>query len=634
MGLKEDVKYLEERLANIEGKFENLNTDSRRVVQSELKKSWIIPAQSESQFGLFTALVVDTVDPLKQNRVRFFSPLFHNPDTPVDSLPFANPISSMGGFDDCGLSWTPPAGSTLCIVFENGSRNSPFYIGTTWHRYRGPINDGGHIWNYNIDEYYKIHAGHRKGYLLGSNDESQVFPPWNTESYNGIDIDSVEDFEDNEEALKNITYPNIYGFKTPQKHMFKMVDGNYECNHRNKRIEILSSGGNHLIFKDDNLHDVNSIIKGKGGEDCFDEKTECVGENSNPDLNKGGNPYFKNENEQRPFIGPRTPQNNRCDLDQTGIQLLSISGHTLKMDDSVDQPRGIPEWEKSLQPFDFGCNDVYKGKLLIKSSTGHLVELNDEELDTGIRNENNGIRFKTALGNSLELNDHSITEDIAGERRGVKITSTSNHTIELNDKDNEQSAPTRREGGIPVSRSKSAFVRIRSGYGIEILMDDNTSQENTENQSFRIICPQKDNDERGSHLFIMQERESGPGQILLRAGGDIISVSYDNQVLVAGDIENNPSNIITQATRHNINIAENFYIASGDVDAILAKKIILLMAGEDCVGKNGDPGPCPAPVLVMTSKGISISDRVFASASDSAPCVSIFHLTPFHQCGG
>jgi len=42
------------------------------------------------------------------NRVRYFHPKLHDPKSSLFSLPFAKPVSSMGGFDDCGLNWVPP----------------------------------------------------------------------------------------------------------------------------------------------------------------------------------------------------------------------------------------------------------------------------------------------------------------------------------------------------------------------------------------------------------------------------------------------------------------------------------------------------------------------------------------------
>ena len=199
----ETIEDLKAKIRVLENRFSELGYDLTTLVQSEFKKRWKIPSQFETHYGMFTALCVDTIDPWKQNKVRFFNPLFHDPDLTVKALPWAYPISSMGGFDDSGLNWVPPAGSTLCIVFENGARQTPFYIGTTWHRNRG--GEGQENWKFNIDEYFKIHQGNRKGYLVGRNDESQVFPQWNTENYNGFDIDSISDFDDNPEAQRKIT---------------------------------------------------------------------------------------------------------------------------------------------------------------------------------------------------------------------------------------------------------------------------------------------------------------------------------------------------------------------------------------------------------------------------------------------
>ena len=133
-------------------------------------------------------------------------------------------------------------------MFSSGERASPYYLGTTWQGKR----EGFGI---PIPEFDKWYSSHRGGYLLG--DDNQVKPPWNTESYNGHDIDGKKEFKEflsDSEAQKRITYPNIYGFKTPEKHMLKMVDGNVRCQRRHKRIEILSGCGQWMCFKDDNLH--------------------------------------------------------------------------------------------------------------------------------------------------------------------------------------------------------------------------------------------------------------------------------------------------------------------------------------------------------------------------------------------
>jgi hypothetical protein len=104
-----------------------------------------------------------------------------------------------------------------------------------------------------------------------------------------------------------------------------------------------------------------------------------------------------------------------------------------------------------------------------------------------------------------------------------------------------------------------------------------------------------------------------------------------------GDIEDNPSNKITIVSDNTLISTEHFYYNVAEIHAFLADKIILLMAGKDCKPLNwdGDPEncvPCVWPVLCLSPKGVTISDRVFVSASKDASCASIFHLMPFHSC--
>lgn len=667
----EKVETIDARLKVLENRFSELGYDMTGLVQSEYKKRWKIAPQAETFFGMFTALCVDTIDPWKQNRVRYFSPLIHKNDTPVKSLPYAYPVSAAGGFDDCGMNWVPPAGSTLCIVFENGSKETAYYMGTTWHRDRGP--DGEHNWNYNIDEYYKIHEGHRKGYLVGPNDGSQVFPPWNTESYNGFDIDSIADFENDPDAQRKITYPNVYGFKTPQKHMEKWVDGDYKCNHKWKRMERLSSGGQIYLIKDDHLHNSGTWTHPSCGAtgpelDCTDEngdpieKSDCDefapklsnrtilgGHPSTPEgtkygleSNVGSNPYFKNANECRPYQGVGTPQNNKIQLPQSGMQWLTKSGQTLIMDDSVEEPRGASDWESAIKPFDFGCNDKFLGKIKFISALGKEFEMSDVEDDTKLPGDKSFIRLKTQTGIKIEMNDHTVgvkdcpgcPPNMAGAKRGITMQSSSNHTFEMLDEENEQCSPCRRGGGVPSPKAKKAFIRLRSGYGIEILIKDDDSQEKTKKQHLQIFCPQKDNKVRGPHIMRFQEVPEGPGMVFLRVGGNYICSTYDHHYTVVGDKEKNPSNKITIVSKHTLVVTERVYFNVAELHAFLADKIILLMAGKDCKPPPGgtECGPCVFPVLCLSPKGITISDRVFVSASPDAACANIFQLVPFHSC--
>ena len=662
------------------------------------KRRFVTKTQEIVINNMTRALCVETIDPWKMNRVRFFHPLLHDPRATLFSLPYASPVSSMGGFDDCGLNWVPPAGSTLMIMFESGNVDTAFYIGTVWHKDRGP---GGQdiLEIFPSREYQSVYQGHRKGYLVGPNDESQVYAPWNTESYNSGDIYDAKRFTEDPNEQKRTTYPNIYGFKTPEKHMWKAVDGNAKCNRRWKRMEMLSSCGNWMIFKDDHLHyggqwahpscpptpgggpvDICSTHKGKNpyfsdihgtpiekSASCDSNiigghpSTPCDPETAYCKSQSGSNPFFKHQNECRPYRGPGTPQNNNCDLPQTGIQFLSISGHSWVMDDSVEEPRGKPEWERSLESFDFGCNDKFLGRTYWKSATGHSIMMSDIEELSQLRGEKNFIRLKSANGNRIELNDHTIGEpdcpgcppNYAGPERGIHLESTSKHTIKMIDHMNLQCSPCRKEGGVPVAKATKAYIQIRSGYGLELKFSDDFSQEETQSQWIQLTNPQcvdPDTDEkcnskagcgyRGPHFLRFQGRPKGqPGIVFLRAGGHSIRQTYDMDIVMVGDKECNPSDKFTYVSKKHIRFSEDVdFRYSGKLHILFAEKQILLMAGRDCPPKEGKKckAPCLYSVIVARCPvfcpltGIlhwtekSMSERVFASAYH--PCKA--------NCGG
>ncbi|NBT57205.1 hypothetical protein EBT16_00315 [bacterium] len=692
--IPENMQILEQRLAQVEERFSEMGYAVVGLVKSEIKSDWKVPAQQETIYGMHTAICIDTIDPWKQGRVRYFSPLQHMQEAAVKSLPWAYPISNQGGFDDCGCTWVPPAGSKLCLIFEAGNRQWPYYLGTTWDRDR----TGG--WNYPVPEYEKIHRGHRGGYLVGK-DEIQVFPPWNTENYNGYDIDSISEFENDPEARNKITYPNIYGWKTPQKHMIKMVDGNYKCNFRWQRLEIKSSQGNHLIFKDDRVHPSaqwahpdcgcgsGDLSKCNEGDEPIEKVENCPtqaqGDNTpvaptvmmigsgkaNEQVSQSGsaagqcsNPYFKHRSECRPYSGPGNPQNNKVDkttLPQSGIQMTSISGHTFWMDDAVKEPRGKNNWEKGIQPFDYGCDEVFKGKSVWKSAHGHQMMMSDVEPDGTPkgRNAENFIRILTATGNRFEMNDDTKGKSCrAGPRRGIELHSTSNHMIQMVDENNDQCNLNRREGGVPMNKATDAFIRIRTGYGLEMMMADDHSQRNCQTQYIQITAPQKGQDDAegaccGPHFIRMQE-SINCGYIFVRAGGDYICMTEGDHITVVGVGETTPKddfckggclgprNWFTAVSKHSVHWSCNFYFNKSEIAAFLADKIILLMAGKDCPPPPGgtECGPCVGPVAVLLGDPKSkvgrlvASDRVFASASQEAPCISIFNLSPYTKCGG
>lgn len=652
----EDMMKMDDRLKVLEERFAELGFTMQTVAQTEIKRKWKDPAQAQTMHGLHTAVCIETIDPWKQGRVRYFSPHQHDPNMKVKQMPWAYPISSQGGFDDSGCTWVPPAGSKLCLIFEAGNRQWPFYIGTTWDRDRGP--DGNHNWEYNIEEYYKIHEGHRKGYLVGKNDGSQVFPPWNTENYNGLDIDSITQFDNDPTAQQKITYPNIYGWKTPQKHIIKLVDGNYKCNFRWARIEIKSHQGNHFIMKDDHLHPAGQWAHPNccgGSADlslCNDpngnpiEGTNCTSRAS--DL--CANPYYKHESECRPYRGPGTPQNNKVSeksLPQYGMQLLSVSGHTFWMNDKVEQPRNEPRWENGVKPFDFGCTDKYEGNTKWVSATGHSIEMSDFEARTKLRGSDNFIRILSASGNKIELNDHSTDcacaggADRAGETRGITMMSTSRHMIQMIDHNNEQCGPCRSEGGVPTNKATDAFVRVRSGYGLEMMMGDDNHQKETQRQYLQLTAPQYDAC-CGPHIIRMQE-DPNCGQIFVRAGGDYVCITEGDHYTVVGVGETTPPDDfcaggclgprskIVLVSQHTLHYSCKFYFNVAEIHFFLAERFIILAAGKDCKPPDGECGPCIWPVIVLRGNCLAISDRVFASASCQAQCASIFQLQPFVQ---
>jgi len=705
------VDSLNDRINNLENLVNDINAATKQIRDPRIK-------QPITKFGVYSAICISTMDVWKQNRVQWFSPIFDDPTSEVASLPWALPVSNLGGFDDSGSNWVPPAGSTVIIAFEGGSNGAAYYLGTTWCRERGP--GALNFFNVPIDEYNNLYAGRRNGYLCGPNDGSQVFPPWNTESYNGYDLDSIEQLSQDPTIQARATYPNIYGFKTPEKHMMKMVDGDPKCNRKWKRVDIMSCNGNWMIFKDDHLHYCgqwahpscvgnkkdgdtscvvgvpnppvynissatnNQISLNLSGTTASIPASNVISENTTCDSARniiggepetqfresqvGRNPFFKQESECRPYRGPETPQNNKCDLPQTGIQILSISGHTFVMDDSVNQPRGNMEWNKSTQPFDFGCDNIFVGRTYWKSTTGHSIEMNDaERVDGGneqVRGEDNGIKLKSALGNQIFLCDAvdgPSCDGRASAQQGIRMVSTSNHQFVMSDEGNKRDYICRTEGASPLPNANSAYMQLRTGYGLQITLNDSPSQKTTQGQSIDIIAPQK-SVENGSRPHIIQLQEGYPdveesGYIQIRSGGNLFLYATENTLeLIEG-------HKIVYTKTNRLDYTENnfFHIGRGNHIVKVDEKIFLL-AGRDYPpppppndegGTETDPSPpenllkpeldqatnqntaanegecVPGvfPILVLMPNGcIRASDRVYASCSNAASSIGLGNL--------
>ena len=634
--IKNSVKKVfdvDQRLKSVEEQFTEFSYSTLQAVQSMLKKNWITDVHTEAMYGIRIALCVDTKDPLAQGRVRFWLPGHHNRDMTLSQLPWAWPVSTLGGFDDSGALWVPPAGSHLVLLFEHGDKDSAFYIGTTWTRDRGK--SGNHIWGYPIQEYNELHQGHRGGYLVGPDDESQVLPPNNTDNYNIKDLDDTQSFFKNTQVLKDVVPSHQYCVKSPQKGRLRFHDGNYYCHHRWKRTELASSCGHTFLMYDDHMHPAAQYANPLCCNKDKDEHVDChkdrpffplinqqfdpvEGKKNKLDCDEGrknecSNKFQKHKQECRPFTGPGTPQNNTCELRQSGVFLQSISGHTFFMDDEVSEPQGIPNWERSTKPFDFGCEDKFYGKMGFITATGHRFHAGDAEDDTNIRSgdfihpeterfEPNGFLMQTATGHLFEMNDHTLKGGSAGQNRRIRLRSTSNHVFEMVDFTNKQANLTRKEGEATKNDAREAYVRLRTGYGMQILMRDDNSQDSSaaEKQFLEITTPMAGND-RDANILRMQDAPPGnPGLVFLRAGGVMYQHSTDDWLVQVGSDER-PASRYELVTENDSKAVRKMYFRASDVEYHFAEKYIILAAGRDCPPSDiGNPqnDPCLFPVVV------------------------------------
>jgi hypothetical protein len=600
------IKELEKRIAQLEAYLQDSTFDTRKVVRSELVQNHRMEYAASATPSLFSALCVSTLDPQAEGRVQYFTPFFTAPGTPIGGLPWAYPVSPFGGFDDCGVTWVPPAGSKLALLCENGDKNQAYYIGTFYTRTRGkasannsddnqlPTNEDESrhdLWSYVVPEYDKLYEGTRNGYLLGSNEGDQVKMPWNTDNHQMKDWDTKTDFDSDTNAKELATYPHQYGFKTPGKHYYKQVDGDANCNHRWSRVEIASGRTNIFMMKDDHLHPAGQWGFTAAGSDSpcngDGEDTDCDTVKANDTEEPFANKFYKRQEEMRFYQASEALaqyQNPKCELPQSGIQIQSVGGGQFVIDDSVDQPQGEPTWNRD---YDFGCTDMTKAKMFLRSQTGHVFEMNDEESDTLIRGEKNGIRIETALGNRLQFYDHTIGKtsdpEMAGDLRGIVMESTSKHRLEFHDQGNKQVGLPRQEGGEPQAKADQAYVLLRSGYGLQLMMMDSSSQEETQTQRIELLAPQYDNKERGHHTLIFQEAAEGPGLVFLRAGGNLVVNSYDDyEEAVGTEDKESPSNKSVQITGKHIVNSGDYYFNHNKLTMFHSESYIYLLAGRDC----------------------------------------------------
>jgi hypothetical protein len=257
------------------------------------------------------------------------------------------------------------------------------------------------------------------------------------------------------------------------------------------------------------------------------------------------------------------------------------------------------------------------------------------------------------------------------------------------DENNAQCNNNRREGGGPINKATNAFVRIRTGYGLEVMMADDNDQTDTQKQYIQITAPQKDSC-AGPHIIRMQESDYS-GYVFVRAGGDYVCMTEGDHVTVVGVGNTTPDddfckggclgprNWFTAVSQHSVHWSCNFYFNKAEIHAFLADKMILLLAGKDCPpppdstlseadanrirnaireaggdvnaaaaglgipvselqeqlsilsGGGGGCSPCIGPVAVLMGSKLVASDRVYASASMESPVIPISTLWPFQK---
>lgn len=638
--MRDIIEKLQARVQELEAKLagvgDNIQEKIMEVVKRVTSQMYVGDATDNRLDGLQLGVVVATDDPLKMGRIRFWHPMMGNEVDQAEGDDWAYPISAFGGFDDCGATWVPPAGSTVCLLFHNGNKQNAYYIGTTWTRDRG----NPPAFPVPVPEYNSFWLGTRGGYLDGQ-DESQVQMPWNNEIYNGKNLTDTSNYYQSDE-FRFETIPTGYGMKTPEKSMLKFYDGNRKCNLKWKRVELMSSRGNIILLKDDHLHPAGQWCKGDGGSSCgswvtgerpkftTEELPECCvcgspscpGGPACPNDSAGGkrfaNPWFKRMEEQRPYRGPATPLNPQVNLAQSGIWVQSIGGHRWVADDSVDGPTGSPSWDRE---FGFGCNDRCLGSTFWGSMTGHGIRMSDVEDQSLNRGPDNGIFMSTAGGIGFELNDHTVGGRFRGERRGAKLTTSCNHLFAMLDMDGENASPPRRDGGTPEANAKSAQVILASGYGTMLMFKDDNSQQETKTQTMILRNPCKENERRSHELIMQQKNNTDDGAVVMRSGGVYVEATRASNIEVVGDedIEGEAHKVV-KVKDHHLHVAERVYFNQNDITFFKAKQYIFLGAGEDCDNDSGQQGAEAAANVPSTAGIFGTNPPSDLPRTEKGPC--------------
>ena len=68
------IMALQEKISKLETKMKKMVKDTRDIIEDELKINFMPTEQSQTLFGIYTAVVISTRDPWRENGVQFLLP--------------------------------------------------------------------------------------------------------------------------------------------------------------------------------------------------------------------------------------------------------------------------------------------------------------------------------------------------------------------------------------------------------------------------------------------------------------------------------------------------------------------------------------------------------------------------------
>lgn len=92
-------------------------------------KDGIIPIEKLS--GIYRAIVKDISDPQNRARIRVLIPAIHDIKAKISTLPWADCCSIIAGPDRSAIR-IPDVGDVVYVMFEQGDKNYPVWMGSWW----------------------------------------------------------------------------------------------------------------------------------------------------------------------------------------------------------------------------------------------------------------------------------------------------------------------------------------------------------------------------------------------------------------------------------------------------------------------------------------------------------------------